>query len=147
MGASGGFAGPGVRLGAGLAGLAATAISVRRDRVGPREAQAFRMVNGLPDVLFLPSWPVMQLGNLVAAPASAGVAFLLGERRLARQVLIGGIASWSLSKVVKRSWVERPWGSQSRELSGSSKRRQIDGDQGSPTAAEASRRHFVLGSG
>jgi membrane-associated phospholipid phosphatase len=104
---AGRLAGPGVRLGAGLAGLAATAMSVRRDRVGPREAQAFRMLNGLPDALFLPSWPVMQLGNLAAAPASAGVAFILGERRLAKQVLVGGIASWSLSKVVKRG-VRRP---------------------------------------
>ena len=67
----------------------------------------FRVVNGLPDALFVPAWVVMQLGNLGAAPAAAGAAMAVRERRLARRLLLGGTASWALSKVVKRG-IRRP---------------------------------------
>lgn len=91
-----------VRLAVGLAALAVTSATVRRDHVGQREARLFRVINDLPDSLFLPSWPVMQLGNLAAAPLSAGVALAAGDRRLAGRLIVGGTASWALSKVVKR---------------------------------------------
>ncbi len=80
---------------------------VRRDRVGSRETQVFRAVNGLPDSLFAPAWVVMQLGTLAAAPAAAGVALAVQERTLARRLLVGGTASWALSKVVKQG-IRRP---------------------------------------
>jgi undecaprenyl-diphosphatase len=44
----------------------------------------------------------MQAGALGAAPASAAVAFALGERRLAAELAAAGSVSWALSKVVKR---------------------------------------------
>ena len=101
------FAEPRTRLALGIAGLAGTAVMVRRDRVGRRETRVFRAVNGLPDSLFPPAWVVMQLGALAAAPAAAAVAAAVHDRTLARRLLVGGTASWALSKVVKRG-IRRP---------------------------------------
>ena len=98
---------PSARLAVGSGGLALTALLVRRDRVGRRETKVFRAVNDLPDSLFAPAWVVMQLGNLGAAPAAAGAALAAHERRLARRLLVGGSASWALSKVVKKG-IRRP---------------------------------------
>jgi undecaprenyl-diphosphatase len=96
-----------VRLATGVGALVATGLLVHRDRVAPLEARAFRAVNDLPDCLFRPAWVVMQLGNVGAAPAVAAVTYLRGERGLARRALVGGVASWALSKVVKRG-IRRP---------------------------------------
>jgi membrane-associated phospholipid phosphatase len=104
---AGGLADPRVRLAAGTAALLATAVAAHRHRVGPCEAAAFRAVNGLPDALYSPVWVIMQLGTLGAAPASAAVAWLAGDRRLAGRLLVGGTATWALSKPVKRI-VRRP---------------------------------------
>ena len=98
---------PRTRLVAGCAGLAVTALMVRKDRVGKQETRAFRAINDLPDALFPPAWVVMQLGNLAAAPAAAGAALAARDPRLARTLLVGGTASWALSKVVKQG-VRRP---------------------------------------
>lgn len=98
---------PRARLAVGVAGLVVTAAVVRQDHVGPREARVFRLVNDLPDGLFVPAWVVMQLGNVAAAPAAAAVALAARRPRLARRLLIGGTASWALSKVVKRG-IRRP---------------------------------------
>jgi membrane-associated phospholipid phosphatase len=98
---------PRTRLAVGLVGLAGTAVAVRRDRVGRRETRVFHAVNGLPDSLFPPAWVVMQLGTLAAAPAAAGVALAVRQPSLARRLLIGGTASWALSKVVKQG-IRRP---------------------------------------
>ena len=46
------LADPRARLGAGTAALLVTAMAVRRDRVGPCEAAAFRAANGLPGWLY-----------------------------------------------------------------------------------------------
>jgi len=102
-----GLSDPRVRLALGAAGVAVTAASVRRDRVGTREAQIFRAVNDLPDKIYPPVWSVMQLGTLAAAPAAAAVAYVAGERGLAGRLLAAGTSTWALSKVVKRV-VKRP---------------------------------------
>jgi membrane-associated phospholipid phosphatase len=96
-----------VRLALGAAGLTASALLARSQQVGRREERAFRAVNELPDWLWGPTWPLMQLGNVVAAPAAATVAALAGDRRLGRRLLVGGVAAWALSKAVKRC-VGRP---------------------------------------
>ena len=90
------------RTAAGAAVLAGTLAPLHRDRIGRREQKAFRMVNNLPDRLYLPTWPVMQLGALGAAPATAAVALATGNRPLAGRLLSGGTAAWVLAKVVKR---------------------------------------------
>lgn len=98
---------PRVRLALGAAGVAVTAVSVRRDRVGAREARLFRAVNDLPDEIYPPVWTVMQLGTLATAPAAAAVAYVRGERRLAVRLLVAGSSTWALSKVMK-AVVKRP---------------------------------------
>jgi membrane-associated phospholipid phosphatase len=90
------------RTAAGAAVLAGTLVPIRRDRIGRREHTAFRLVNNLPDRLYKPAWPVMQLGALGAAPVTAVVALAAGERRLAGRLLWGGTAAWTLAKGVKR---------------------------------------------
>ena len=101
------LADPRVRLGAGTAALLVTAMAAHRNQVGPDEAAAFRAVNDLPGWLYPPAWVVMQLGALGAAPATAGAAWLAGDRELAGRLLAGGTGAWALSKVVKRL-VRRP---------------------------------------
>jgi membrane-associated phospholipid phosphatase len=104
---AGGLADPRMRLAAGTAVLLVTAMEARGDRVGTWEATAFRAVNGLPDALYPPAWAIMQLGTLGAAPVAAGAAWLSGDRQLAGRLLVGGTATWALSKLVKRM-VRRP---------------------------------------
>jgi undecaprenyl-diphosphatase len=104
---AGTLADPRVRLAAGTVVMLATAMAARRNRVSRCEATAFRAVNGLPDSLYRPAWVIMQLGTLGAAPASAGAAWLAGDRELAGRLLAGGTATWALSKLVKRI-VRRP---------------------------------------
>ena len=104
---SGVLPGPWVRLGVGTAAVLATAMVARRHRVGPCEARTFRAVNGLPDSIYVPTWVIMQLGTLGAAPAAAGAAWLAGEGDLAVRLLAGGAGTWALSKLVKRV-VRRP---------------------------------------
>ena len=103
----GALADPRVRLAAGTVAMLATAAAARRSRVSRCEATAFRAVNCLPDSLYQPAWVIMQLGTLGAAPASAGAAWLAGDRELAGRLLAGGTATWALSKLVKRV-VRRP---------------------------------------
>ena len=104
---AGALADPRVRLAAGTVVMLATAAAARRNHVGRCEATAFRAVNCLPDSLYRPAWVIMQLGTLGAAPASAGAAWLAGDRELAGRLLAGGTATWALSKLVKRM-VRRP---------------------------------------
>lgn len=90
------------RVAVGLAGLTASVVPVRRDRIGRREETVFRVVNDQPEWLHRPAWVVMQLGALGAAPATAAAAGLLGERRLALRLATSGAAAWALAKVVKQ---------------------------------------------
>jgi glycosyltransferase 2 family protein len=101
------LADPRIRLAAGSAALLATAMTVRRDRIGPGEDLVFRAVNGLPDSLYPPAWTIMQLGTLGAAPAAAGVAWLAADDELAGRLLVSGTTTWALSKLVKQI-VRRP---------------------------------------
>jgi undecaprenyl-diphosphatase len=98
---------PRTRLGLGIGGLLGTAVAVRRDRVGPREARVFLAVNGLADALYPAAWVVMQAGAFGAVPAASASAWLTGDRVLAGRLLAGGTAAWALSKLVKQA-VRRP---------------------------------------
>ena len=95
-------AGARVRTLAGLAVLGGTLLPIERDRVGRREQRTFHLLNGLPDELYGPAWPVMQLGALGAAPATAAVAAAVGNRPLAVRLCTVGTGAWILAKVVKR---------------------------------------------
>jgi undecaprenyl-diphosphatase len=89
------------RLLVGAAGLVGTALVVRRETVGPREAAVFRAVNGLPGELSPPVWLVMQGGALGAVPAAAAAARAAGHPALARHLLVSGASAWALAKVAK----------------------------------------------
>ena len=98
---------PRTRLGLGIGGLLGTAVAVRRDRVGPREARVLLTLNDLPDALYPAAWVVMQAGAFGAVPAASATAWLTGDRVLAGRLLTGGTAAWALSKLVKQA-VRRP---------------------------------------
>jgi membrane-associated phospholipid phosphatase len=89
-------------LAVGLLGVAVSALPVRRNRIGRREERVFLAVNRLPDGLHRPAWVVMQLGALGAAPATAALALVVGERRLAARLATSGLTAWVLAKVVKQ---------------------------------------------
>ena len=60
--------------------LTAAVVAARGTTIPSWEQRLFRGVNGLPGWLFVPLWPVMQLGNLaVGAAAGLVVAFVAGE--------------------------------------------------------------------
>lgn len=95
---------PRVRLGVGVATLAVAGRAVRTDRVGPVEAGLFRSVNALPDRWTGPVWIVMQGGALATVPAVTATAWACGRPALARRLLVGGVATWGLAKVVKLAY-------------------------------------------
>jgi len=101
------LASPPVRLGAGAAVVAVTAVAARHRHVSPWEASAFRAVNGLPSSVYPVAWACMQLGTFGAAPAAAGAAWLAGEHELAARLLAGGVGTWAIAKLVKQV-VRRP---------------------------------------
>ena len=98
---------PLVRVGLGTVATTVTALAARRQRVSRCEVKTFRAVNDLPDSLYVPSWAIMQLGTLGAAPAAAAAALLAHDRDLAGRLLAGGMGTWVLSKLVKQM-VRRP---------------------------------------
>lgn len=90
------------KLALGIGVLIAATVPTRRDRPPRLEMEIFEAVNGLPDSLHPPLWPVMQFGALAAAPVTAGVVWLTGDRARAVRVLAAGTATWVLAKGVKR---------------------------------------------
>lgn len=92
-----------------LLALVPMALIVDGNEVPSAELSVFRSINDLPDILYNPLWPFMQLGNLIFVPVVALVALLLRHFRLAFALLAVGAAKLLLEDVVK-SWVfrERP---------------------------------------
>ena len=87
---------------AGVGVLALCGALVDPDRVAAGELPAFRAVNGLPDALYRPVWVVMQLGNIVAAPAAVLVALVLRRWRPAGAFAFVGGGKIVMARVVKR---------------------------------------------
>lgn len=102
-----GLAKPGARLVAASSALALTSMEVREDGVSCAEERVFRAVNNLPDGIFPPVWLLMQCGTVGAAPASALAALVGRDRPLAARLFAAGMATWTLSKAIKRR-VRRP---------------------------------------
>jgi len=95
---------------AGLAtaafGAVVLATSVRAAR-GPTipswEHRAFDAVNGLPGWLFIPLWPVMQLGNLaVGTGAGLVVALMAGELPVAIGVVVAAGLKLVAERIIRR---------------------------------------------
>jgi glycosyltransferase 2 family protein len=93
--------GDAVALIAGLAVLGAGMIVVRDGTVPGWERDVFDAVNGLPDWLYRPTWPLQQLGVLVIGPIVALVAALTRHFRLALAALLATVAKLALEDVVK----------------------------------------------
>jgi undecaprenyl-diphosphatase len=75
--------------------------------LGPRipvwEQRLFRVVNGWPGWLFVPLWPVMQLGNLAVGTATGlVVAWRAGEVRVAVAVLLATGLKLLAERVLRR---------------------------------------------
>jgi len=87
-------------LGVGILGW--TTMRAVRKELSARERAVFETVNGLPDEIATPIWPVMQLGALAAVPVVAGAVWLTGDRAHARRLLVSGTTTWVLAKGVKR---------------------------------------------
>jgi membrane-associated phospholipid phosphatase len=91
------------RVGA-LASAAVMALAaVARRGVPQWDNDAFLEINGLPDALYGPVWPVMQLGSLASVGITAGLTRRLGRRPpRATTVALAGGAAWLACKPVKR---------------------------------------------
>jgi undecaprenyl-diphosphatase len=87
--------------------LAGTAL-VWDDRVPAAEETAFEWINGWPDWIAWPLWPVMQFGMVVAPFVAGGLAWYLTRRRQPALGLVStGFGMWILAKLVKLV-VDRP---------------------------------------
>jgi glycosyltransferase 2 family protein len=93
--------GDAVALVAGLAVLGVGMIIVRDGTVPAWERDVFDAVNGLPDWLYRPTWPLQQLGVLLIGPIVALVAALTRHFRLALAALLATVAKLALEQVVK----------------------------------------------
>jgi undecaprenyl-diphosphatase len=94
--------GDAVLIAAGLTLLVLSSLPVHRNSITTLERDVFHLINGHTVLPFTVVWLVMQLGNIVAVPAAAAVAALTRRWRLAASMLVGGVATYELAKVVKR---------------------------------------------
>jgi membrane-associated phospholipid phosphatase len=87
---------------AGALLLVLAALPVDRADVSAPETFLFRVVNDHTVLPFVVVWTVMQLGNFLAVPVASLAAALTRRYRLAAGMLLGGVATYYLAKVVKR---------------------------------------------
>ena len=85
----------------GLVALVLAALPVDRRSVSDAEAAVFGVLNGYDVLPFALIWPVMQLGNVLVVPASALLAAALRRWWLAVELLVAGLGTYVLAKVVK----------------------------------------------
>jgi membrane-associated phospholipid phosphatase len=122
------------RFAAGAVLVGASLAAARRPKIAEREESIFRAANGVSDRVRIPVRAVMQAGTFGTVPAVAAVAWLLGNRRLARSLALGGTAAWLLAKAVKPvGGRERPAG----VLEDVTIREHIAGDLGWPSGHTA----------
>ncbi len=81
--------------------LVLASLPVDKHTVSAAERVVFRIINDHTVLPFVVVWPFMQLGNIVAVPVTAAVAALFRKWRLAGGILLGGVATYLLAKVVK----------------------------------------------
>lgn len=76
--------------------------AIARRGVPRWDKTAFLRINGLPDSLYGPVWPVMQLGSLASVGVIAGLTRLLDRRPAqAHAVALAGGAAWLVCKPLK----------------------------------------------
>jgi membrane-associated phospholipid phosphatase len=82
--------------------LAASVLGARGPVIRPWEQRTFHAVNGLPGWLFVPLWPVMQLGNLaVGTAAGLVVAWCAGELPVAIGVALAAGLKLAAERLIR----------------------------------------------
>ena len=95
-------------LSGGAAVFLASTAAVWDDRVPGIEESLFEVINGWPDWLALPLYPVMQFGMVLAPFVAAGVFwYLTRKRQPALAIVTTGFGMWIFAKLVK-AFVDRP---------------------------------------
>ena len=79
--------------------LAASVLAARGPVIAPWEQRVFHAVNGLPGWLFVPLWPVMQLGNLAVG---TGFGLVIAWRAGELPVALGVVVAAGLKLVAER---------------------------------------------
>jgi len=97
-----------IALGAGSAVFVASTALAWDKNIPSAEESLFEFVNGWPDWLAIPLWPVMQFGMVVAPFIAGGLAwYRTRKRQPALGLVTTGFTMWVLAKVVKEI-VNRP---------------------------------------
>jgi membrane-associated phospholipid phosphatase len=86
-------------LGAGL--FLVSLAEARRGRLPDYEERVFRTVNRASDRIRIPVRAIMQAGTVATVPAVSGLALVIGHRRLAARLAVGGTIAWLGVKLVK----------------------------------------------
>lgn len=96
-------------VGAGATALFFLTVALAWDEAVPTiELEAFEWINGWPDWLSGPGWPLMQLGMVFAPFVVAAVIYLVTRRRTLGIAVAGsGFVVWVLAKAIKEI-VARP---------------------------------------
>jgi membrane-associated phospholipid phosphatase len=83
--------------------LASSVLAARGAEIPAWEQRVFRAINGLPRWLFVPLWPVMQLGNLaVGTAAGMVVALAAGELPVAIGVAVAAGLKLVAERVIRQ---------------------------------------------
>jgi glycosyltransferase 2 family protein len=90
-----------LRVLAGSVVVVAGGLAARHGHMFAFDANLFRLVNQLPDVVGRPLLAVMQLGALAAVPTAAAVALAARRPGLARDLALSGGLAWVLAKLIK----------------------------------------------
>jgi undecaprenyl-diphosphatase len=97
-----------VALAVGSGVFLVSAALVRDDAIPAAERSAFELVNGWPEWVSWPLYPVMQFGMVLSPVVAAGVAWALTRRRQpALALATTGLGMWLAAKLVK-AVVDRP---------------------------------------
>jgi glycosyltransferase 2 family protein len=116
-----------VRFALGAALFLISRAEARRSQLPAYEENLFRTVNRASDRIRVSVRAVMQAGTFGTVPAVSVLAFLLGRRRLAASLALGGTIAWVGAKLAK------PFGGRARPegvLADVTLRERIEGDLG-----------------
>jgi membrane-associated phospholipid phosphatase len=92
-----------LRVLAGAALLAVLTVISRRPKLLRLEIRAFRAVNNLLDALHVPLNLIMQAGTFGAIVVTATSAFVIGRRRMARDLAVAGSVAYFTARLIKRT--------------------------------------------
>jgi undecaprenyl-diphosphatase len=84
--------------------VAASVLAARGPAIPHWEQRVFAAINGLPGWLYVPLWPVMQLGNLVVGTAAGlVVALVVGDGRVALGVLLAMVGKLVTERLFRKA--------------------------------------------